>query len=146
MDFDLEKKVINSFVYKEFRDRLYFELTNNRRNEFIHKFCKEYTKYIRNQLIYFESNRHPSYEDIKLKFKEYNALDKIYIITDDEKYDGSYIDLKIATQDFGMFGFATFIIGLPSGFTFFKGESFYGYWPNFYLKPNVRFDGKPWST
>jgi len=57
MDKSLEKKIIHSFFHKEFQDRLFYELTNNRRDVFIGKMCHNAHIYLKESCILQKCNK-----------------------------------------------------------------------------------------
>ena len=144
MDYELEKKMIRSFMNKNFQERLYYELTNKKRDVFIQKMCQYHDDYLKKECIIQRSTKNPSYHVMQQIFKKYDASKRYYILSFINNFDGVYVELETAVEKLSLNGFASFIIGLPSGFTHFKGESYASTQPNFYLNPLNRFDGKPW--
>ena len=145
MDAELEKKVVCSFVNKNFQERLFYELTNNKRDVFVHKMCQYYYDYLMEDCIFQNSKKNPSYQEIQQVFEKYDASKRYYVLSALNDFDGVYVELETAVEKLSLNGFASFIVGLPSGLTHFKGESYASNQPNFYLKPLNRFDGKPWT-
>jgi len=142
MDIDLENKIIKSFINKEFQLRLSYE-ANNKREDFISKIGN--IKYFKTICIINETKKNPSFLIIQQFMKKYDAANKFYVISNYVKLDGIYIDLETAVNEFSLNGPASLIIGLPSGFTHYKGDSYASNQPNFYLVPQIRFDGKTWN-
>lgn len=145
MDDELEKKVVRSFVNKNFQERLFYELANNKRDAFIHKMCHRYCDYLKKDCIIQYSTKNPRHHVVQQVFKKYDASKRYYVLSILDDFDGVYVELETAIEKLSLNGFASFIVGLPSGFTHFKGESCASNQPNFYLKPLNRFDGKPWA-
>ena len=145
MDTELEKKVVRSFVNKNFQERLLYELTNNKRDSFIHKMCHRYYDYLKEDCIIQSSTQTPTYHIIQQVFVKYDASKRYYVLSFLDDFDGVYVELGTAVEKLSLNGFASFIVGLPSGLTHFKGESYASNQPNLYLKPLNRFDGKPWT-
>jgi len=146
MDNALEEKIIRSFANKIFQGRLLFELTSpKRRTTFIQKMCHGYDNYLKNSCILQRSKTNPAFSELQQMMVTHDAAKKFYVLSLNDGMDGVYVDLEPAVEKLSSNGFASFIVGLPSGFTHFKGESYASYQPNFYLKPYIRFDGKPWA-
>ena len=72
-------------------------------------------------------------------------MDKVYVLSAYLKLDGVFTDLRTAAEALQFEGFASFIIGLPSGVLHFCGESVAGgKRQNFFLRPLNWFDGAQW--
>jgi len=62
--------------------------------------------------------------------RKYDAANKIYIISYYDNLDGIFIDLETAVNEFSQNGPSSLIVGLPSGFTHYKGDSYASNQPN----------------
>jgi len=148
MDNKLESKIIKAFFYPNKQDRILFELLKNMHREVIHRLCHSYNDYIdRNYVVAgSESKKGRSSDDI-IKVMQDNGVSSLcYVISEYEEFNRKQCKLKEALDSLNSCnGFAFLIVGLPSGFTFFQGESHSSYQPNFFLKPKMRFDGIPWG-
>lgn len=144
MDIALEKQIINAFFYRNFRDRMLHELSKDR-GRFIHKICQAYDKYMLPECFWNRSNKFPSPEALLYEMKSHGARDMCYVISMDSDIDGKYVELMKAIEQLASNGLASFIVGLPSGFTHFKAESILSQQPNCFLKPKVRFDRIEWE-
>ena len=145
MDSELEKKIANAFFYKNFRQRLLQDLSEDRKS-FIHKMCHSHAKYMLPECILEKSTRNPDYHAVYLYMQKHGVQDKYYVISEYPDFDGTYVAFMEAIEQLSCNGFASFIVGLPSGFTHFKAESDRSFQPNFYLKPKTRFDGMKWDS
>jgi len=145
MDLNIETKVIKTFFYKHKQGRLLFELTSNRRQEFIHKLCHRFEEFFKPEVVYQKSRQFPELNALCYTMREFGVSNKCYVFSEYEDFDGIYTNLETAAERLNCNGFASLMVGLPSGFTHFKAESDRSLQINFYLKPPRRFDGLPWD-
>ena len=94
---------------------------------------------------FMESMKFPEPQEIIKIMKTYGVINKCYVLSEYRDYDGVYVDLNNAVEKLKWNGFPSLIVGLPSGFSHFKGESYASRQPNFFLKPKNRFDGLTWG-
>ena len=140
MDVQLERKIINAFFYKNKRDRIAFELTRNNGKEIIHKLGQYHSSYININNVLFPSNKLRSVSDI-IKTMEENGVNTLcYSWSEYPDYHRKKVKLKEAIEAHLPDGFAALVVGLPSGFAYFRNDSFSSHRPNCFLKPPVRFD------
>jgi len=145
MDINIETKVIKAFFYKNKQERLLFELTTKKRQEFIHKLSHRYQEFLNPDFIFRESKKFPEPKVLCDTMSSFGVSKKCYVFSEYEDFDGICSDLETAVERLNCNGFASLIVGLPSGFTHFKAESDRSFQTNFYLKPLQRFDGLPWN-
>lgn len=145
MDINIEEKVIKAFFCKNKQERLLFELATKKRQEFIHKLSHRYQEFLNTELILQESKKFPEPKVFFDTMSSFGGSKKCYVFSEYEDFDGIYSELETAFKRLNCNGFASLIVGLPSGFTHFKAESDRSFQMNFYLKPLQRFDGLPWN-
>ena len=145
MDINIETKVIKTFFYKNKQDRLLFELATKKRREVIHKLCHRYREFLNPEFIFQESKKFPEPRLLCDTMRAFGVSKRCYVFSEHEDFDGIYSNLDTASGKLHCNGFASLIVGLPSGFTHFKAESDRSFQVNFYLRPRQRFDGLPWK-
>lgn len=141
MDANLEKKIAKAFIYKNKQERFLFERSKKNRTDVIHKL----PAIIDESLFMMKSTTFPSPEEIIKIMKSYSGGDNCYVISEYEDFDGVCISLQSAVEKLQWNGFPSLIVGLPSGFSHFKNESYASNQPNCFLKPKIRFDGAVWN-
>ena len=150
MDVEIEKKIVDAFIFKNKRKRFFFEMTRNDR-----EFFGELPKSRFNAICRLErivdisfqimiSSKFPSIAGIIETMTAHGVEKKCYVLSEYKDLDGIYVDLCFAVEKLNQNGFPSLIVGLPSGFSHLKFESYASYQPNCFLKPKVRFDDVPW--
>lgn len=142
MDSLMEDKIAQAFAYKNKRERFLFELKKRNRLSAI---CKLPT-IVDESLGMNRSNSLPPPEDIIRIMQNFGVQDKCYVLSEysREGYDGVYLPLKNVVEALNTNGFPALIVGLPSGFSHLRDESYASHQPNYFLKPSKRFDGLNW--
>ena len=141
MDIEMEKKIARAFIYKNKRERFLFEMANKNRSDAIHRLEKTIDK----SFSVMQSTKFPPPAQLIQTMTEYGAGKMCYVISEDyEDFDGVYIELYLAVEKLRWNGFSSLIVGLPSGFSHLKLESYASWQPNMFLKPTIRFDNVPW--
>jgi len=130
MNNSLEKMIVKLFITKERQDRLFYELTNNKRGNALNKFAK----YLKPKVIIDKENSLPSNFDVYTRLMKFNLKDQCYIICWGYELDGKMIDLNSAIEQLNCNGFPALIVSIPSGFTYFKNESYASFQPNCLFK------------
>jgi hypothetical protein len=146
VDLEIEKKIITSFFYKNKRDRVLFELSRNNGKEVIHKLCHDYLNYLDNGRMLLQSSKRRMPPEIQSILKENGVKSLCYVWSEHSQYHRKHIDLAEAIEAHMYNGFASLVVGLPSGFAHFQGDSLGPTQPNCFLKPTERFDGIGWEV
>ena len=142
----MEKKIAHAFVYKNKRDRFLFEMSKNDSDTFgelpkarFDAICKLENIIDKSRCI-MQSTKNPSPVEL-IKIMSANGVGKIcYVISEYKDLDGVYVKLDLAVAKLQWNGFPSLIVGLPSGFSHFKGESYASTQPNCFLQPLEKFD------
>lgn len=152
MDIEFEKKIARAFVYRNKRDRFIFDLSRKSKGFFgelsrdrFNAICRLET-IIDDSFSILQSMRFPAPIEIERIMTSYGVKDMCYVLSENRDFDGVYIELTTAIYKLQCNGFPSLIVGLPSGFSHFKGDSYASTQPNCFLKPSVRFDGIPWNN
>lgn len=136
----MEKRIAEALFYKNKRDRFLFERQKYSSVDTIAKL----PNIVDSKLCIMKSAKFPSVDNIIATMKANGVGDKCYVISEYEAYDSQYKPLRDAVEQLNRNGFASLIIGLPSGFSHLKEESWASSQPNCFIKPNIRLDKKPW--
>ena len=150
MDLEMEKKIARAFIYKNKRDRFVFELIKKDREIFgelpksrFNAICR-LENIVDDTFKIMKSNKNPSSAELIKTMSAYGAEKMCYVISEYRDLDGVYVDLQLAVEKLKLNGFPSLIVGLPSGFSHLKLESYASCQPNCFLKPMIRFDCIPW--
>ncbi len=152
MDIGMEKKIAKAFVYPNKQERFLFELSKKCKDNSsrfpetrLHAIC-QLERIIDRRFSFMESMKFPEPQEIIKIMNGYGVKNNCYVLSEYEDYDGVFVDLNKAVEKLRWNGYSSLIVGLPSGFSHFKGESYASRQPNFFLKPKNRFDGLPWGN
>ena len=146
MDIEMEKKIARAFIYKNKRDRFLFEMSKNDSDTFgelpkarFDAICK-LENIIDKSRCMMQSTKNPSPVEL-IKIMSANGVEKMcYVISEYKDFDGVYVELKLAVDKLQWNGFPSLIVGLPSGFSHFKSESYASVQPNCFLLPLEKFN------
>lgn len=143
MDIIMEKKIAKAFIYANKQDRFLFEMSKNQR---LHAICRLPFMIDKSSGLMLNT-QFPSPAEIVKIMQAQHVKDMCYVISEYENdgFDGEYVPLIKAAEKLNTNGFPSLIVGLPSGFSHFKEESYASNQPNCFLKPRIRFDGIPWT-
>ena len=143
MDIAMEEKIAKAFVYRNKRERFIFEMSKRQRLDII---CK-LPFIIDSSYAIMKNNKFPSPVELVKIMQSYGVKDMCYVISEynDDGFDGEYVLLIKAAKKLHTNGFPSLIVGLPSGFSHFKEESYASHQPNCFLKPLIRFDSVSWD-
>ena len=151
MDIEFEKKIAQAFIYKNKRERFIFDMTKKDNDIFgevtrtrFNAICR-LEKIIDEAYLIMKSSQNPSPDELIKTMAMYGVGKKCYVLSEYKDLDGAYVDLRLAVDKLYCNGFPSLIVGLPSGFSHFKYESFASTQPNCFLKPMARFDSVPWT-
>ena len=141
MDIEIEKKIAQAFIYKNKRERFLFEMAKKDR---INAICR-LEKIIDKSFSILQSNKFPVPTEL-IEIMSAHGVDKMcYVLSEYKEFDGVYVELRLAAEKLHQNGFPSLIVGLPSGFSHLKFESYASNQPNCFLKPLIRFDNISWG-
>lgn len=147
----MENKIAKAFVYPNKQKRFLFELSKKCKNNFCElpktgfdAICK-LDKFIDKTRSFMDSMKFPEPQEIIRIMRIYGVKNNCYVLSEYEDFNGVFVDLNKAVEKLRWNGFPSLIVGLPSGFSHYKGESYASIQPNFFLKPKNRFDGLTWG-
>jgi len=143
-DIKTEEMIIKAFFYKNKQERLLYEFSRGDNDQIIHRLSDNPENYLNQSCITEKSTKGRTTQEILNSMKMHGVKQICYVISEYEDLNRKECDLITAIEKLNMNNFAFLIVGLPSGYTFFQGESYASYKPNCFLKPERRFDGKDW--
>jgi len=146
LDIEMEKRIARAFIYKNKRDRFLFEMSKNDTDTFgklpkarFNAICK-LENMIDKSCCIMQSTKNPSPVEL-IEIMSANGVEKMcYVLSEYIDFDGIYVRLDLAVDKLQWNGFPSLIVGLPSGFSHFKGESYASTQPNCFLQPLEKFD------
>jgi len=151
VDLKMEKKIAQAFIFKNKRERFMFEMAKQGRETFgqlpksrFNAICR-LENIVDPSLSIIQSKSLPSPKQLIEIMSAYGAGEICYVLSEYAEFDGVYVDLRLAAEKLNFNGFPSLIVGLPSGFSHLKFESYASRQPNWFLKPSIRFDNVPWS-
>ncbi|MDR2913261.1 MAG: hypothetical protein LBV74_00245 [Tannerella sp.] len=145
VDTSIENKIINSFFLNNRKDRILLDLTRKNGQDVIHKLSQYFSAYIDSRCIVFQSNKGRTISEILGIMQKHGVEKQCYVLSEYLEYNRKQVEINDALEAHRSNGFASIIVGLPSGFTYFQGESYASNKPNCFLKPSVRFDSLSWN-
>lgn len=147
----MEKKISQAFIFPNKRERFLFDLSRKSKSNFgeipkdrFMAICKLGDS-IDDSYSLLVSNKLPKPSEIMRIMAKYQASSSCYVLSEYKDYDGVFINLDDALTKLQWNGFPSLIVGLPSGFSHYRGESYASSQPNYFLKPLKRFDGIDWD-
>lgn len=147
----MERKIANSFIYPNKQERFLFELSRKSKDTFgelprdrFNAICK-LERIIDRSLSMMQSTKSLQPSEIINIMSTYGVKNNCYVMSEYKDFDGAYTELTLAIEKLQGNGFPSLIVGLPSGFSYFQGESFASTQPNFFMKPKIKFDNSSWN-
>ena len=135
----MERKIAKAFICRNKRERFIFEMSKRRRFDAI---CR-LPAIIDRTFAIMQSRKFPAPIELVRIMHDHGVKDICYVLSADydDGFDGEYVSLTDAAEKLHINGFPSLIVGLPSGFSHFREESYASYQPNCFLRPETRFDG-----
>jgi len=140
MDREYEEIVVRSFFQKRIRDRVLWELGNEKkRDDALWRLTHRYNEHLIQKYMIEVSNhkhctKHPDDKEIFSLLKSHGAKDDCYAISFNKKIDGQFLTLKEALKEAVDYSWPSIISCIPGKLAYFEGESGFGFPPRFILK------------
>ena len=148
MDLELLKKISKAFIYPNKRERFLLDIVRRSKDA-----NRGYTRgradpvfrlpeIIDQSLMLMKSMHFPPPEELISLMQQNGVGDTCFVLSEYTDLLGVVVPLVDAVNRLHINGFPSLIVGLPSGFTHLKYDSFASHQPNCFVKPRIRFDGE----
>lgn len=148
MDIELLKKTAKAFIYPNKRERFLLDITRKSKDTIggltrdqLHAVCR-LPEIIDQSLMQMVSMNFPPPEQLISLMRQNGVGNTCFVLSEYVDMLGIVMPLADAVNRLHINGYPSLIVGLPSGFSHLKDESFASHQPNCFVKPRIWFDGE----